>query len=160
VYGPGCNDGAGKAFSRPTDIAGIPGNGNQLLSNIRAEDVAAAVEYLSNRKGAYQKAFNLAEDSNPTLEEALTLAARTFGQKTPALHLPLSVVKTVARIDGFVSGLKGKIPDLEMDAVKYLYDDYVVDNSRLITTGYNFIYPNFTESMKQIGTFYKANTMD
>ena len=34
VYGPRCTDGAGKAFSRPTDISAIPGNGTQLLANI------------------------------------------------------------------------------------------------------------------------------
>ncbi len=35
VYGPRCNDGAGKAFSRPSSIAAIPGHGRQRLSNIR-----------------------------------------------------------------------------------------------------------------------------
>ncbi|HQG32588.1 MAG TPA: NAD-dependent epimerase/dehydratase family protein, partial [Deltaproteobacteria bacterium] len=29
VYGPRCNDGAGKAFSRPTAITAIPGSGKQ-----------------------------------------------------------------------------------------------------------------------------------
>jgi UDP-glucose 4-epimerase len=29
VYGPRCNDGAGKTFSRPTSIAAIPGNGRK-----------------------------------------------------------------------------------------------------------------------------------
>ena len=47
VYGPRCNDGAGKVFSRPSAITAIPGSGNQKLSNIRAEDVADAVIYLS-----------------------------------------------------------------------------------------------------------------
>ncbi len=39
VYGPRCNDIAGKVFSRPSAITAIPGHGKQLLSNIRAEDV-------------------------------------------------------------------------------------------------------------------------
>jgi nucleoside-diphosphate-sugar epimerase len=156
VYGPGCNDGAGKVFSRPTSIAAIPGNGRQLLSNIRAEDVAAAVVHLSQLDEAIGKAFNIADDSHPTVGEALTIAARTFGAKPPKLHLPIAVVKAFARVDGFVSKVKGRIPDLEYDAVRYLGSDYVVDNSALKATGYRFIYPDFEGSMKQMGEWYKS----
>jgi len=155
VYGPGCTDGAGKVFSRRTSITAIPGNGRQLLSNVRVEDVAAAVVHLSHLDEAVGKAFNIAEDSHPTLEEALTIAARTFGARPPKLHLPIALVKAFARMDGFVSKMKGRIPDLEYDAVRYLGSDYVVDNSALKATGYKFIYPDFEESMRQMGEWYK-----
>jgi nucleoside-diphosphate-sugar epimerase len=156
VYGPRCNDGAGKAFSRPTSISAIPGSGAQLLSNIRAEDVAAAVFYLSFLDAAVGQAFNLAEDSHPALGEALIMASTAFGTKPPKLHLPLWLVKTVARVDGTVSARKGRIPDLELDAVRYLYNDYIVDNSKLKSMGYRMIYPDFEESMKQMGEWYRA----
>jgi nucleoside-diphosphate-sugar epimerase len=156
VYGPRCNDGAGKAFSRPSSISAIPGNGKQLLSNVRAEDVAAAVYHLSFADAAIGQAFNLAEDTHPTLEEALVMSAEAFDTKPPKLHLPLWLVKTVAGVDGAVSARKGRIPDLELDAVKYLYDDYVVDNSKLKSMGYRMIYPDFRESMKQMGEWYHA----
>lgn len=155
VYGPGCTDGAGKVFSRRTSITAIPGSGRQLLSNVRAEDVAAAVVHLSHLDEAVGKAFNIAEDSHPTLEEALTIAARTFGARPPRLHLPIALVKAFARMDGFISKVKGRIPDLEYDAVRYLGSDYVVDNSALKATGYKFIYPDFEESMRQMGEWYK-----
>lgn len=150
VYGPRCNDGAGKVFSRPSAITAIPGNGNQKLSNIRAEDVADAILYLSTKEDIAGQTFNLSDNSNPTLKQALTLAAETFHSSVPKLHLPLSIVKIVARIDGWISGMKGKIPDLEYDATKYLYNDYIVDNSRIKATGFQFKYPDFKESMKQI----------
>jgi UDP-glucose 4-epimerase len=156
VYGPRCNDGAGKAFSRPTSISAIPGSGAQILSNIRAEDVAAAAYHLSFLDGAVGQAYNIAEDSHPTLEQALMMASEAFGTNPPKLHLPLWLVKTVARVDGAVSARKGRIPDLELDAVRYLYDDYVVDNRKLKSTGYRMIYPDFHESMKQIGEWYHA----
>ncbi len=157
VYGPGCNDGAGKAFSRPTSITAIPGSGRQLLANVRAEDVASALDHLSHTDEAVGKAFNIADDSRPTLEEALTIAAATFGTKPPKLHLPLVLVKALARLDGFMSQRKGRIPDLEYDAVRYLADSYVVDITRLKGTGYKFIYPDFAESMKQIGEWYRQS---
>jgi UDP-glucose 4-epimerase len=157
VYGPGCNDGAGKVFSRPTSIVAIPGNGRQLLSNVRAEDVAAAVVHLSHIDEAVGKAFNIADDSHPTIAEALAIAARTFGAAPPKLHLPLAVVKAFARLDGFISRMKGRIPDLEYDAVRYLDSDYVVDNTRLKSTGYKFIYPDFQESMKQMAAWYRRS---
>jgi nucleoside-diphosphate-sugar epimerase len=156
VYGPRCTDGAGKAFSRPTSITAIPGSGRQLLSNVRAEDVAAAVEHLSHLDEAVGEAYNISDNSNPTLEEALTLASEAFGMKAPNIHLPLGIVKIAARVDGFVSKMRGKVPDLEYDAVNYLYDNYVVDNTKLKKTGYNFIYPDFRESMKQMGEWYTS----
>jgi UDP-glucose 4-epimerase len=60
-------------------------------------------------------------------------------------------------MDGFVSKMRGRIPDLEYDAVRYLSDDYVVDITRLKGTGYKFIYPDFSESMKQMGEWYKQS---
>ncbi|MGC9323819.1 MAG: NAD-dependent epimerase/dehydratase family protein [Desulfomonilia bacterium] len=156
VYGPRCTDGAGKAFSRPTAITAIPGSGGQLLSNIRAEDVAAAVVHLSLLDDAVGQAYNIAEDSYPTVKEALTLAAKAFNRKPPKMHLPLGLVRSVALIDGFFSRLRGKVPDLEYDAVRYLYDDYVVDNTRLKATGYRLLYPDFRQSMEQMGQWYRS----
>lgn len=157
VYGPRCNDGAGKVFSRPSTISAIPGSGRQLLSNIRAEDVAGALEHLSHLDDAVGEVYNIAEDTNPTLEDALRLSAETYGTAVPKLHLPLGLIKITALVDGFISGLRGKIPELEYDAVKYLYNDYIVDNSKLKKTGYKLKYPDFTRSMKQMGEWYTSN---
>ncbi len=151
VYGPRCNDGAGKAFSRPTNISAIPGNGKQLLSNIRAEDVAAAIYHLSHLDSAIGQAFNLADDSHPTLEEALLTAAKVFKTKPPKMHLPLSLVRIVARIDGIKAARKNQVPDLEYDAVNYLANDYIVDNSKLEAAGYKLLYPDFIASIEQLG---------
>lgn len=156
VYGPRCNDGAGKAFSRPTAITAIPGNGRQLLSNIRAEDVASAVDHLSYLDEAVGQAYNLADDSNPSVEEALRMAAEAFGMKPATIHLPLGIVKIAARVEGWVAAKKGKIPDLEYDAARYLYNDYIVDNSKLKKTGFNFIYPDFAASMRQLSEWWRT----
>ncbi len=160
VYGPRCNDGAGKAFSRPTSITAIPGNGRQLLSNIRAEDVAAAVEYLSHREESIGEIYNLADNSNLTIEESLALAAEAFGTKPPKMHMPLGIVKAMARVQGWAAARKGRIPDLEYDAVRYLYEDYIVDISKLKATGFQHIYPDFRESMDQMAEWYSAGGLD
>jgi UDP-glucose 4-epimerase len=151
VYGPGCTDGAGKVFSRPTSIAGIPGSGRQRLSNVRVEDVAAAAIHLSERDDAVGQAFNIADDSHPELGEALALAAEAFGSRAPRLHLPLGLVMALARLQGRLARLRGRIPDLELEAVRLLRDDYIVDNSKLRATGYALLYPDFRASMKEIG---------
>jgi UDP-glucose 4-epimerase len=154
VYGPRCNDGAGKVFSRPSKISAIPGSGKQLLANVRAEDVAAALEHLSCLDNAVGEIYNVSDDTNPALEDALALSAKTYDTKVPKLHLPLSIVKCSTILDGFFSKLKGKIPELEYDAVKYLYFDYVVDNTKLKSTGFTLQYPDFRESMAQLGELY------
>jgi nucleoside-diphosphate-sugar epimerase len=87
----------------------------------------------------------------------LTIAARAFGANPPRLHLPLAIVKTFARMGGFVSKMRGRIPDLEYDAVRYLGSDYVVDNTALKAAGYELIYPDFEESMGQLGEWFSKN---
>jgi UDP-glucose 4-epimerase len=150
-YGPGCTDGAGKVFSRPTSIAAVPGSGRQRLSNVRVEDVAAAAIHLSELDDAVGQAFNIADDSHPELGEALALAAEAFGGRPPRLHLPLGLVMALARLQGGVARWRNRIPDLEADAVRFLRDDYIVDNSKLKATGYQLLYPDFRASLKEIG---------
>lgn len=150
VYGPGCTDGAGKAFSRRTSIPAIPGSGRQKLANVRVEDVARALAHLSVTDGAVGQAYNLVDQSKPTLGQALTLAARAFGGKPPRLHLPLGLLAVLARVQGAVARRRGTIPDLESDAVRYLHDDYVVDATKLAATGFTLRYPDFESSLAQL----------
>lgn len=154
VYGPGCTDGAGKVFSRPTSIGAVPGSGSQRLSNVRVEDVVAAAWHLSSHEDAAGQAFNIADDSHPAIGAALAMAAQAFGARPPRLHLPLGVVAAVARMQGFAARLARRIPDLELDAVRYLAGDYVVDNSRLKAAGYALRYPDFAESMRDMAARY------
>lgn len=151
IYGPGCADGAGKVFSRRSSVGAIPGSGRQVLSNIRVEDVAAAAEYLSRRPEANGHTYNLVDESRPTLGEALTLAAEVFGSPRPRVRVPLFVVETVARGATLAGRLLGRIPELEHAAVKYLADDYIVDGSKLRSTGFVARHPDFSESMRAMG---------
>jgi nucleoside-diphosphate-sugar epimerase len=159
VYGPGCSDGAGKVFSRRAKLGAIPGNGRQRLANVRVEDVAAASVHLSSHKDALGRAFNVVDDSQPTLEEALTLAAEAFGAKPPRIHVPIAVVAMAARVSALGARMTGRIPDLESDAVRYLRSDYALDNARLKATGYRLRYPGFTESMREIGRRFRDGTL-
>ncbi|TGK48977.1 NAD-dependent epimerase/dehydratase family protein [Leptospira bouyouniensis] len=147
VYGPGCNDGAGKVFSRHGQIAGIPGDGKKKLSNVRVEDVALAATYLSERENSFGQTYNIADDDHPSLEEALDLAAKTFDSKINKIHIPLFLLKIIAKVESPIAKLQGRIPDLEYEAIKYLYHDYYMDNGKLKSTGYKLKYPNFVSSM-------------
>jgi len=151
VYGPGCTDGAGKVFSRPSSVLAIPGSGRQRLSNVRVEDVAAAAVHLSELDGAQGQAFNIADDSHPELGEALALAAEAFGSRAPRLHLPIGLVAGLARLQGPVARLRGRIPELELDGVQLLRDDYLVDNGKLKSTGYQLLHADFRASMREMG---------
>lgn len=150
IYGPGCTDGAGKVFSRRTPLTAIPGHGRSRLSNVRVEDVAGAAQLLSSRDDAIGEAFNIADDSHPSVEEALRLAAAAFGGPAPRLHLPLPVVRAAAGVQGLLARLRGRLPDLEADAVRYLGADYVVDNAKLKAAGYRLLYPDFAASMREL----------
>ena len=116
--------------------------------------------HLSELEGNTGQIYNIVDDSKPTLEQALTTAAQAFGKKPPTLHLPLWLVRIVAKTDGFVSARRSKIPDLECDAVEYLYHDYVVDNAKLKKTGFTFLYPDFEKSMEQIAKLYRDGKLE
>jgi len=156
VYGPGCTDGAGKAFSRPGSLAAIPGDGKQRLSNVRVEDVAGAALHLAACDEALGRAFNVVDGSHPTLGEALTLAASAFDTRPPRLHLPLPLIALAARAQGWAARRAGRIPDLELDAVRYLGGDYIVDGTRLAKSGYRLLHPDFAESMRDLGRRHRA----
>ncbi len=78
-------------------------------------------------------------------------AAEAFGSRAPGIHLPLGLVAAAASLKGAVAKLRGRIPDLELDAVRLLREDYIVDNSKLRATGYALLYPDFRASMQEIG---------
>jgi UDP-glucose 4-epimerase len=158
VYGPGCNDGAGKVFSRPTRILAVPGSGRQRLSNVRVEDTAGAIVHLLHSEGAIGRAFNIADDSHPTLEHALGRAAEAFGTTPPRFHLPLPCVRALARLQGWSARISGGVPDLEYDAVRLLGEDYIVDNGALKKTGYELVHPDFDASMRDIGEGFRSRS--
>ena len=91
--------------------------------------------HLSLREDAVGQAFNVADDSHPSIEEALTLAAEAFGDEGAA------AASAAGRRCGWRRAYRGsrrgcarRIPDLEADAVRYLCADYVVDNAKLKAT--------------------------
>jgi hypothetical protein len=87
-------------------------------------------------------------------------AADAFGTRAPRLHVPLAAVAALARVQGAVAALRGRIPDLEADAVRYLHDDYVVDNSKLRAAGHRLLYPDFAESMRDLGRRWRKEAAD
>jgi nucleoside-diphosphate-sugar epimerase len=123
---------------------------------VRVEDVAGAALHLAARDEARGQAFNVADGSHPTLEQALALAASAFDTKPPRLHLPLPVVALAARAQGWAARRAGRIPELELDAVRHLRGDYVVDASRLTRSGYRLLHPDFAESMRDLGRRHRA----
>lgn len=151
VYGPGCNDGAGKVFSRPLPLAAIPGSGRQRLANVRVEDVVEAAIHLCDLDDASGCAFNVVDESSPTLAEALALAAEAFGTERPRVRVPLALVKLSARLERRRALREGRIPALELDAVRHLDGDYVVDGTRLRETGFRLRHPDFEESIRSLG---------
>ncbi|MCC6747048.1 MAG: NAD-dependent epimerase/dehydratase family protein [Deltaproteobacteria bacterium] len=155
VYGPGCNDGAGKVFSRPTPLPAIPGNGRNRLSNVRAEDVARAALHLSRLEEAVGRVYNVADDSHPTIEEALTWASEAYGLRPPRLHLPLPVMQAIAFAGAAAYRVTRKIPDVEADAIGYLRQDYLIDNARLKATGFRLEHPDFRRSVAELGANYQ-----
>ena len=145
----------GKAFSRPFRQSAIPGSGKQYLSNVRVEDVVGAAIYLSELEEAVGQIYNVVDGQRISLADAFNLSAAAFGEKAPSFHVPLCVAKLVAKKAQNKADKAGYIPELEYDAVCYLNDDYIVDNTKLISTGYRLLYPEFGSSVAELGRWYQ-----
>lgn len=156
IYGPGCTGGAGKVFSRKTSFFAVPGDGQKRLANVRVEDVANALVHIAGVDGIEGEAFNLSDDSETTLGEAMRAAAEAFGGSPPRVHLPFWLVRGIVRVQGVAARLLGRIPDFEIDAVRYLSTDYIVDSSKLKATGFELQYPNFLQSVRSMGESRKG----
>ena len=158
VYGPGCNDGAGKAFSRPTSITAIPGSGKQLLSNVRAEDVAAAVDApLAPRRGRGQGLQHRGRQPPHGRGSADPGRRGLSGRSRPrcTCRSPWSRLSP-ASMGSCRAGRAGSRTWSTTRCASWPTTTWWT-SARLKSTGYKFIYPDFEESMKQIGEWYRQS---
>ena len=137
------------------ELRAIPGSGKTMGAFVHAKDVVGSALFLASRKGAIGEAYNVADDSHYTNEELLLYAAELLEVKIRKFHIPTSLINFMARWSEWKAKIENKKPAVERDAVKYLFHNYWLDNSKIKSLGYKLVYPDIKEGLKETIRWYK-----
>ena len=152
--------------------------GGPVATLVHAEDVARAAVFVLDREEAAGEAYNVADEDALALGDRVAETLSAYGLYSVATgELPRSVLDRFARI--FVKpgayqaadrialttwrlvvarhGLKPALRvRLDREALSLLYDDLVVDASKLRALGWTPRYPRFAEGWRQVLRWYQA----
>ncbi len=138
------------------ELRAIPGSGKTIGAFVHVKDVVDCALFLASKKEAVGESYNIADDSHYTNEELLLYAAELLDVKMRKFHIPAFVINLRAWWSEWKAKLKGKKPGLERDAVKYLFHDYWLDNSKIKELGHKLVYPDIKEGLKETIRWYKV----
>ncbi|HJL18124.1 MAG TPA: NAD-dependent epimerase/dehydratase family protein [Sandaracinaceae bacterium LLY-WYZ-13_1] len=153
-------------------------SGGPVATLVHAEDVARAAVFVLEREDTRHEVYNVADEDALTLGDRVTETFNAYGlPSVGAGSLPRAVLDRVARL--FVKpgayhtadsvalgawrlvvlrhGLKTALRvRLDREALTLLYDDLVVDASKLRALGWLPRYPRFAEGWRQVLRWYQA----
>ena len=153
-------------------------SGGPTATLVHAEDVARAAVFVLGREDTAGEVFNVADEDALTLGDRVTETYRAYGLPTVGSgSLPRPVLDRIAKL--FVQpgayhaadsaalgawrlvvlrhGLKPALRvRLDREALTLLYDDLVVDASKLRALGWLPRYPRFAEGWRQVLRWYQA----
>jgi nucleoside-diphosphate-sugar epimerase len=152
--------------------------GGPVQTFVHAEDVARALVFVLKKPEAHDQIYNVADDDVLTLGDRVTETFRAYGLPTvPAGELPRNVLDRLGQFfqsPGAFQGLDAAIlaawrlvvlrhglkPALrarvDREALTLLYDDLVVDASKLRALGWMPRFPRFSEGWRQVLRWYQA----
>jgi nucleoside-diphosphate-sugar epimerase len=153
-------------------------SGGPMATLVHAEDVARAAVFVLDREDTKYEIYNVADEDALSLGERVAETYRAYGLPTiPAGALPRPVLDRVARLfvqpgayhaaDTAALGMWRLVVlrhalkpalrvRLDREALTLLYDDLVVDASKLRALGWLPRYPRFSEGWRQVLRWYQA----
>jgi nucleoside-diphosphate-sugar epimerase len=153
-------------------------SGGPTATLVHAEDVARAAVFVLERDDTRDAIFNVADEDAMSLGDRVAETYRAYGLPTvPTGSLPRGVLDRVGKLfvqpgayqtaDSAALGLwrlvvmrHGLKPALRVrldrEALTLLYDDLVVDASKLRSLGWLPRYPRFAEGWRQVLRWYQA----
>lgn len=153
-------------------------SGGPIATLVHAEDVARAAVFVLEREDTRDAVFNVADEDAMSLGDRVAETYRAYGLPTvPTGSLPRGVLDRVGKLfvqpgayhaaDGAALGMwrlvvmrHGLKPALRVrldrEALTLLYDDLIVDASKLRGLGWLPRYPRFSEGWRQVLRWYQA----
>lgn len=152
--------------------------GGPVATLVHAEDVARAAVFVLDREDTKREVFNVADEDALTLGDRVAETYRAYGLPTvPAGSLPRGVLDRVGKIfvapgayhaaDSAALGMWRLVVlrhalkpalrvRLDREALTLLYDDLVVDATKLRQLGWLPRYPRFAEGWRGVLRWYQA----
>jgi UDP-glucose 4-epimerase len=152
--------------------------GGPVHSLVHAEDVARALVFALGHDGAAHQVLNVADEDPIALGDRLTDTFRAYGLRTiPTGRLPPAALRVTGdffrapgayhgadvtalaawRLVVLRHGLRAALrPRLDREALQLLYEDLVVDASKLRGLGWTARYPRFAEGWREVLRWYQA----
>ncbi|HSA58775.1 MAG TPA: NAD(P)-dependent oxidoreductase [bacterium] len=165
VYGPRAVYGGGQMIHDALAMKKlmIPRNFTFRIPTVHVRDVCRAALFLAEHPQTDGESYNLNDNSKTTTVEYFRMMARLTGKPFKALPtMPLGLVRFNLQIVAALGKLRWKIfggrpPKFERDSIKYFGVDYVCDNSKLKSTGFQFEYPEFEKGLEATLPWYREN---
>jgi len=162
IYGPGNYYGVAKMIQEPARLPflAIPSNMNTRAPFVNIKDVCESLFFLAQKDEAVGEAYNIVDDSSYTVYEFFKYLAFLLGKPfftlppVPAAHLKFRG-KIAAKLSEAVSRLTREKPMIEEGYLIYVGNDFRFSNEKLKSLGYQFIYPDVKEGIKETIAWYR-----
>ncbi len=134
------------------------GSGDKTEAFVHVRDMCRASLHACNNKSMVGEAYNVSDDSRITTCEFFNLISRElFGVEKEFTHVPLAALVPVARASQFLARKINRKPFLEKATLQYLSFDRIWDNTKLKSTGFEFLYPLVEPGLVETVEWYKNN---
>ncbi len=142
-------------------ILPFPVNIDNYMVGVHVRDVCNAAHFLADRKEAIGEAYNVIDNTRYTLREFAEFVCPLMGVRMMPIFIPrdlfFSLGNQLADISRSLSKITGSRPFIEKDMVYYLKAVYTFSNDKLRSLGYEFLYPDLLEGMRETIEWYKDN---
>lgn len=164
VYGPRAVYGGGQMVMSVMGMGMVmaPSNFTTHIPFIHVRDVCRAALFLAEHPETNGEIFNVNDDSMMTLVDYFEFMANLLGRpfvKVPPV--PIGILRptlmAVARLLQFVTGLTNTQSPLEADSADYIGREFTVSNAKLKKAGYEFLYPDARDGLRDTVRWYQEN---
>lgn len=142
-------------------ILPFPVNIDNYLVGVHVRDVCNAAFFVANHKDAIGEAYNVIDNSKYTMREFAEFVCPLMGVKIMPIFIPRELFYNIgdhlANLSKSVSRAIGTRPFIEKDMVYYLKAVYTFSNDKLRSLGYEFLYPDLLEGLRETIEWYRDN---
>lgn len=166
VYGPGSVYGDAQALHllKKGILCIKPGRKYTISSHVHVEDVVRSAYFLSKINSGKAKepsdiAYNICDDTPTENHKLLKEAANLIKDKGLLgfynIKVPGATVRILARsAESFARITKTK-PLFEAEGVSLLLDGHAMDNSKIRSLGFEFLYPDLMDELQNVIKWYE-----
>jgi len=133
----------------------IPGRGDIKPALVHVSDVVSAAYFLAENPKAVGEVYNVCDDSSYTVRELIFAASKFVNGLFLNISVPLPILYSLAAISLAYSKIVKDKPLIELNALRYLTYDSLMDNSKLKSLGYKLIYPDTLVGLFQTIKWFK-----